>query len=466
MIPFRNIFQLSTGDIIAKTLYFLAFAYLARILGVEKYGTLEFALSILTYLLILGDGGLELWATRASAQNGNVRQLAGTIVPLRLLLAGVTFLVLLILLPVFPDYPDLRLILVLLGLVLFVQAVSLKWAFMGQEKMNVVATGLILGQLIFSAVVFIFFRTPEALIWVPVLRLVSDLIMALFFGWLFIRANPPHKLNFSLRGAWKSLKTALPMGTSHLLALMSFNFDTVLLGFMLDSTSVGWYSAAYKPISVVLALPVAYFLALFPALSRTFLQDKEAFQNTVLRSFSLTSVFSIPIGVGGTFLALPIINLLFGPEYQNSVPAMQILAWSAMLVILRGTFRQALNAAGHQTLDLRSAGISVLVNLMVNLLLIPRFGILGAATATVISEFVWLTTAWYLFSRNVAPINLLGFLFQPCLAAIVMALWMLVTPAIFWPIRAVIGLLIYFSVLLLLGDNEVRSWIETAKLRL
>ena len=61
----------------AKTLSFLAFVYLARILGVADYGTLEFALAILTYFLLLGDGGLELWATREVARGRDISQLSG-----------------------------------------------------------------------------------------------------------------------------------------------------------------------------------------------------------------------------------------------------------------------------------------------------------------------------------------------------------------------------------------------------
>ena len=135
MNPFRNILRLSVGDFVAKTLYFLAFVYLARVLGVANYGVLEFALSILSYLLLLADGGLELWATREAARGTDMRQLVARIVPLRFLLATGAFGMLLVLLPVFPDYPALQTILVLFGLTLLAQAANLKWVFMGREQM-------------------------------------------------------------------------------------------------------------------------------------------------------------------------------------------------------------------------------------------------------------------------------------------------------------------------------------------
>src|SRR5262245_64309357 len=69
--PFRSILRLSIGDLLAKIFSFLAFVYLARVLGVEDYGTLEFARALLVYVLVFGDLGLEFWATRQAARGAD-----------------------------------------------------------------------------------------------------------------------------------------------------------------------------------------------------------------------------------------------------------------------------------------------------------------------------------------------------------------------------------------------------------
>ncbi len=86
--PFRNIFRLATGDLVAKATSFFTFVYLARILGVANFGVLEFAGSVLAYLLLLSDGGLEMWGTREAANSNAIPALAARVVPLRLLLAA------------------------------------------------------------------------------------------------------------------------------------------------------------------------------------------------------------------------------------------------------------------------------------------------------------------------------------------------------------------------------------------
>src|SRR5215510_14543284 len=150
MLPWHNLARLAAGDFLAKTLHFLAFVYLARVLGAAHYGVLEFANSILTYFLLLADGGLEMWATREAAQHKDVQRVVTHVVPLRCGLALGALIILWLMLSAFPEYPYLRTTLVLFGFTLLVQATNLKWVFMGQEKMTRVAVGLALGQSVFA----------------------------------------------------------------------------------------------------------------------------------------------------------------------------------------------------------------------------------------------------------------------------------------------------------------------------
>ena len=432
-------------------------------LGASSFGLLEFAGSLLTYFLLLADGGLEVWATREAARGKDVRQLVARIVPLRSLLAAAVFAALLLLLPLFPGYPGLRTLLVLFGLTLFTQAANLKWVFMGREEMTRVAAGLVIAQIVFAVAIFALIRSPESALWVPVLRLAGEAATVAFFWRLFATRHGGRRLAFTLRGARDILGPSLIMGVSHGLALLNYNFDSVLLGFFLGSAAVGWYNAAYKPVTMALAMPLTYFDGLYPVLSRAHVEDPETFRTIVTRSLRLTAIFGLPLGVSGAFLAEPIIGFLFGPAYMNAVPVLRVLSWSAALVILRGTYRRALNAAGQSPLDLRCAGVSAGVNVSLNLVLSPRYGIVGAAAATVVAEVVWLIMASCYFNRRVTRVSLLPLLYQPLAAAGAMGALFLLLPQMFWLARAALGLAVYGGVLLLLGEKEVRVWLQARK---
>lgn len=465
MNPFRNILRLSLGDLLARILSFLALIYLARVLGVDSYGVVEFSLSVAIYLQAFTEGGLDLWATREVAQGKSVMHLVGQVVPLRLLLGIVGLTGLLLLLPLFPDYPQLGLLLALFGLRTLSQALDLRWVFMGQEKMRTVAVGLVIAQVIFAGAVFGLVRGPSDVLWVPIVQLAGNLAMAGYFYYRFASSHGALLVRPRFQGLKDALGPSFTLGASRGLALLSFNFDTLLLGFLISSTAVGLYSAAYRPLTAILTVSATYGLGLFPALSRSFSQNEGEFRELALRSLRLMAVCATTIGVGGYFLAGPVIGLLFGPSYGDAAPVLQVLSWSAMLVVLRVTLRQALAASGHQRLDLVCAASATSVNVGLNLLLIPLFGILGAAVATLLSELLWVSAAIAASARIIpAPVILMQ-LARPLAAGVVMAATFLLTAGLPWLLQAPIAGAAYLSALLVLGDKEIRSWVPRPSMR-
>ena len=452
MNPLRNILRLSTGEAVAKALAFFAFVHVARRLGVERYGVLEWALAVTAYLLLAADCGVEVWATRATARGGEPRQLARRVVALRLLLAVLVLVLLVALLPLMPAYPKLRPLLLVLGATLFVQATSLKWAFMGSEDMRRVAQGLILAQLVFAVGVFALVRDARHVVVVAALRLAADVVAAGFFGWRFGRRWGGLAGRPTLAGAGDILRPALALGAASALGLMSFNFDIFIIGPLLGPVAVGLYGAAYKPVVIALALPLSYFLGLFPVLARTHRQGREAFDAVVAASVRLMAVFALPIGVGATFLAEPVIDLLFGAQYAASAPVFRLLAWSAVLTILRGTFRQSLAAVGRQDLDLRCALLATTTNAGLTVTLVPILGLTGAALATVVSEGLWLALAHHWFHQRLSATPLVAALWPPVIAAAAMAGALWLTPDLAWGARAAIAVAAYGAALAALGQ--------------
>ena len=442
---FRNIIRLATGDLVAKATSFFAFVYLARILGVANFGVLEFAGSVLAYLLLIADCGFEMWGTREAANSRDIPALAARVVPVRLLLASVSFALLLAVLPLFPHYPSLRAVLIIYGLTVFAQAASLKWVFMGQQQMSGVARGLVIGQFVFAALVVGFIHNPVGLVWVPAFKLLGELVTALYFARWFARTYGV-ALNMSLRGARAILKPAFTIGFSLAMGLLNYNFDAVLLGFLKGPTVVGWYNAAYKLLLVGLSAALAYFAGLFPALSRLYVENRKEFGLLVRHTAELWLVFVVPLVVAGTFLAGPVIRLLYGAAYANSAAPFRILLWSAALVMLRWVYMDSLRATGHQALDLRCAITSASLNVALNVLLIPRFGMIGAASATVFADLVWFVMSYYYFRRAVLSSDAFPPLWGPLLGGGAMCAVLWFTPSMDWPFRLLLSLLVYLLV--------------------
>jgi O-antigen/teichoic acid export membrane protein len=337
-------------------------------------------------------------------------------------------------------------VLVLYGLTLFAQAVSLKWALMGQQNMSAVARGLVFGQLVFAVAVVVFIHSPAGLLWVPVFRLVSDSAIAIYFALWFHRIHGRLPFHMTLRGMRGILKPALTIGFSLAMGLLNYNFDAVLLGFMRGTTFVAWYNAAYKLLLVGIGVAITYFTGLFPALSRLYVENRDEFRLLVRRTAEFWLTFVVPLVVGGTFLAGPIIRLLYGAAYANSVMPFQILLWSAALVVLRWVYMDSLRATGHQALDLRCAITSASLNVTLNIILIPRFGMIGAASSTAFADLVWFIMSYYYFRRAVLPGESFPSLRGPLLGGGAMGSVLWFGRSLNWPLRAVLSLIVYLLV--------------------
>jgi O-antigen/teichoic acid export membrane protein len=449
-----NSLKLSIGDLLARLLNLACFLYLARVLGVTPFGVLELATAIIAYLLLVADGGLELWATREAARGISPPELVRRVFSLRLVLASAAFGIIVLALPILPDYPSLRSALLIFGATLFVQAVNLKWSVLGREHMARVSIGLFLTQAVFALGVFTLVRDSRDVLWVPVLKLAGDLVGAGYFYGLFVRSFGWVPPILTLRGTQQMLRPAFTMGTTQLLGVLSFSFDSVVLGLVLGPAAVAWYSAAYKPVTMALTVPLTYFMGLLPALARTHRQDPIAFRDLLSRSLQVSTIVAVSLGVAGTFLAEPVVLLLFGDAYLESVPVLRVLSWSLVLVILRASFRHGLLATGRQDMDLRCAAWSTLVNVVLNIILIPTNGLAGAAVATVIADLVWLILARHYVDRLVTTLRVRDYLGKPIIAAMAMAGCLVATQSMAWPIQACLSLAVYAAIILLLVGRE------------
>lgn len=463
MNPLRSILHLASGDFVAKGLTFVAFIYLARVLGVDTFGALEFGIALLAYATLVADAGLELWAMRSTARGEDLTRLAGRVVGLRtaLAFAGYGALAASTLIPTLSG--ELRPLLLILGLTLFANALNLKWVFMGLQQMRTVAGALVAGQIVFALLVFALVREPAHLLWVAWARVASDAVMAAAFLGLFRRRHGPLRMAGTWGASRTMLRGALPFGVASTLAIMSFNFDLVFLGFFLGTASAGLYAAAYKPVTAILAGPISYFVGLFPTLSKAYAEDQEVYRSTIERSFRLLSMVAAPVAVGGFFLAEDAIGLLFGPRYEGAVAPLQILVWAAAFTIMRGTFRQGLIAAGRHRLDLRCAVTSVSTNVVANVALIPTLGLVGAALATALSEFIWLAmAAWHLI-RHVVPVAVFQALARPVVATAAMAGCLALTPDVFWLVRGAAAVGLYGLALFVLGEPELHALLRRGR---
>jgi O-antigen/teichoic acid export membrane protein len=193
---------------------------------------------------------------------------------------------------------------------------------------------------------------------------------------------------------WKpTIKQALPFGLTSIFVMIYYYISSVMLSMMKGNEAVGWYNAAYRLLLVPLFITTVFNTAIFPVMSQFSVTSKASLEFTFQRYFKYMVLLSIPIAVGTTLLSGRFILLIFGQEYSPAIIALQILIWSAVFIFMNGVFGRLIESLNRQILATKICGICAALNVVLNLLLIPKYGYIAASAVTVVTEFTVLVLA-------------------------------------------------------------------------
>ena len=414
-----NYALLSGAEFISKILGAIAFAYLARILGPQSYGYLEFVIAIIFFFTLIVDSGLGSYGAREIAKDeGEYSFLATHITFARFLLACVAFVILTLIAFALNQPSEIKLLLFIYSLTLFALPTLIQWVFQGRDMMSFVAVSSIIRWSTFSIGVLVFVRSPEQILNVPIIEGFAILLTGAFLiGALIINFGfPRYRINLSQ--AFSIFRQAFPIGASELVWAIKVYSGTILLGLVIGGTQLGWYGAASRIVISIHAFVWLYFYNLLPSISRTSQEEIGALHRLMRVSIQITAWAAIFFGIFGTAFANIGIELLYGPQYEEAAAAFRILIWLIPLALLSGNFRYTLIGYGKQTLEFVSALLGAVITIILNLILIRLYGFLGAAWSLVISEVVILGMAYYFVHRTITPINLLPYLQWPVIAGL------------------------------------------------
>jgi O-antigen/teichoic acid export membrane protein len=450
---FKNYSFLASSYAASRLLTFFSLVYIARRLGVQPFGQVNFALAIFTYSTLLTHLGLMTFGTREVARHPGqmVRQVTG-ILSLRMALTMASFLLLLVFTYLVTLDRQLKILIILFGLSLFPTAALMDWAFKGVERMNVVGAIEIVRAVPYLALILFWVKQPSHVLRIPIFFFLSTALAALLGLALFRRdygsLRPQVEPAF-----WKrAMRESLPLGFAFMLLQVYYLTDTVVLGFLRGPVFVGWYSAAYKSVAFVLVMGGLFFETTFPVISRHYKQASERLPWLLNSSLRATVLLAIPMAVGGTILAGPFLTTLYGPDYRAATIAFQLLIWAVAIELIGMNWGYALMACDRSTAYMKAVGFGAVLSVVLNLALIPKLGLMGAGLARLTSSTFISLCLWFQF-RRVSRLRWAQYLFKPALASALMALLMAFTGHS-WILRMALGIVVYSGTILLIGPSE------------
>lgn len=185
---------------------------------------------------------------------------------------------------------------------------------------------------------------------------------------------------------WKyMMRTSIPLGIIQIINMLYYKIDSVMLSVMRSPKEVGLYMIAYGIIDVVMSVPSMFMTSLMPSLATA---DKETLRRLVNRAFDILAFFALPIAVGGMLLAHEIVLLISSNEFVGAAVPFAILMIGAAFSYLNSVFGFASVAVNKQSRLLKISIMTIILNVLINLVAIPHYGVAGAATATLITEII------------------------------------------------------------------------------
>jgi|ERR1700736_1476145 len=190
---------------------------------------------------------------------------------------------------------------------------------------------------------------------------------------------------FDFATARKWLSESWPLLLSGVAIIIYVRIDQVMLAHLASERALGIYSAAVKVSEVGYFVPGILAASFFPSIIRTRELGAEAYNVRRQHYFDLSVLLAVAIALPTTLLAGPIIHLLYGDQYAEAVPILCALVWATLFVFTGGARQQYLIAEGHMKFSFAATLAAAILNVVLNIFLIPRYEGFGAAIATLIS---------------------------------------------------------------------------------
>ena len=383
----------------------ITFPYFARTLGPEHVGVLNFAESFAKYFVLLAALGIPIYGVREVAKAATDRYLlTKTFSEIFLINALGTLLLTLVFLIFIVALPQLAAEKSLFSWALgyfILQVFQLEWFFSGMNQFKFIAIRSLVIRLCFIAVVFLFIRNTSDYVNYFRMQVGLAVILTLFNGKKLWDLLDFSNLYFAQLELMKHIKPMALLFLTIFTISVYFSLDTILLGFLADNESVGYYSSALKFNRLFIGVLSAISAAMFPGMVSLYHQGKkESFVTLVKQCFYVLVSLSMPLVLGIVICAPEIIHILLGTAYDRAILPLQITAPLIFIISMSGIFGfQILSALDKDKSILISALIGMCISITLAFLLVPTFKENGAAITILVTELS-VCIAFIFFTRR------------------------------------------------------------------
>lgn len=363
----------------------------ARYLGPEQFGLLNYAMSFVGLFLALSSLGLDSILVRDLVKNPEESgSLLGTAFRMKLIAALAVMLLLIISVIILDEEEPLGAMLLVIGLTALFQSVNvIDFYFQAKVQSKYVVKSNVIALSITAIIkVLLVFLQADLFYFAAVFSLDAFIIGLGLLYFYFDKREEKQKWQYNKQTAKKLLKSSWPLILASLVVTVYMKIDQIMITEMLSPTANGNYAAAVRISEAWYFVPMIIASSLFPAIINAKSKMDGSYENRLQQLYDFMVLISVLVALPVTILGPFIIDFLYGAEYSQAADVLIIHIWSGIFVALGLASSSWLISEDLQKLSMLRTSLGALANIALNFWLIPKYGIIGAALTTLVSQII------------------------------------------------------------------------------
>lgn len=380
--------------------------YVARYLGPDRFGLLNYAQSFVGLFSAIATVGLDGIVVRELIRRSdNSDRILGTAFVLRLCGAVVMWSIIALAVQVTGNTEYTNLLITIIALSAFFQTFNvIDFSFQSRVESRYVVYAQVIQLTLSAAIKLILVWSEASLTWFAMVILLDAVFLAAGLAWIYHkRSRGMHFWRWDFSTACSLLRDSWPLMMSVLVISIYMKIDQVMIKELLDNVSVGHYAAAVKLSSAWYFVPIAITSSLFPAIVNAQQAGQSLYLARIQQLFDLMVWIAVAIAIPTTFLADWVILVLFGEEFAPAAGVLKIHIWAGVFVFLGVSSSKWVLTENLTLFSFYRTSIGAISNICLNFVFIPLYGIQGAAVSTLISQAI-ASTLVYATTEKTYPI--------------------------------------------------------------
>jgi O-antigen/teichoic acid export membrane protein len=390
-------------------------------LGKVGYGRVEFAFNVVFWLVLIVRDGFEAIGSRELARHQRlVRPLVNHILAVKLSLATALYAGLMAVgLPAFSGDAE-RTLLALYGLMLFTTAIGIDYVYRGLERVGIIAVSLCVRTAVYALGVWLLVGDAVRVSWVPVCLVVGEAvgIGLIWAGYVRERGWPRPVLGRRFLGIF--LRRGRPVLMIQVAQTVLTSVDFMVVAALRPFDDLGLFAAPHRMVTAILTFGLIFQQVVFPTLARSWRASPDEGQRSLDAIVRVLVMGLLPVAIGATVLARPLVRLLFNTEYAPAAVLLAVGIWRAPLLTLAYLYRAALIALNRERAGVRLLVVGAVASGPLVAVSYALFDLAGASGAIVVIAALLCVAGYFCLAREGRQPAWHHHLARPLLASAVM----------------------------------------------